>query len=270
MTVDRAFGVSLEDRGIPRRMIIISLLFHIFVLSLFLLSPKTPSPKLTFGPDYAVNLVSAADLHTDSGSSSKSPSQAVKEPPAPTKEVSEAVPLPSTPVRKVEPVKKAEGTVGKAIEEIRRRVEAASQKPSSSAYSNRGKAVEEIRRRVEAASQKQSDAPVSGIASGAVSSAELGARMKSYYGSIWTRIKRRWSMPPDLLPRENIEVVIHVRILRSGAVEGISFEKRSGNSYFDESAMRAVRKASPFPPLPEGMGDGGIEMGIRFHPSELQ
>jgi len=259
MTVERAFGVSLEDRGIPRRMIIVSLLLHILVLSLFLIVPKASSPKLTFGPDYAVNLVSTADLRMESGSRSGGLSKELADLPTLSEKVirREADPLSSMPVRKVEAVKRPDAAVGKAVDEIRRRMADSPQKQtSSSAYSSR---------------EKTSETPAGGGGpSGTVSDAELSARMKTYYGSIWTRIKRRWSMPPDMLPRENIEVVIHVRILRSGAVEGISFEKRSGNNYFDESAMRAVRKASPFPPLPDGVGDDGIEMGIRFHSSELR
>jgi TonB family protein len=64
--------------------------------------------------------------------------------------------------------------------------------------------------------------------------------------------------------------VIDVTILRSGAVTEVNFEKRSGNRYFDESAMKAIRKASPFPPLPMVIGDTSIQVGIRFHSSELK
>lgn len=263
MTLDGPSGGAAGNQGIPRRMIAISLLIHLFALSLFLLSPKAPKPELNLGSQYMVNLVSAVDLQSDQGSSSKIPPRELEAPPAPKKEEisrNDAVPLSPSQVRKMEPVKKVEtpsvNTVGKAIAEIRRRVEAASQKPSYSTSSGIEK--------------KSGQSPVIAGPTGTVDDAELGARMKAYYGSIWTRIKRRWSMPPDLLPRENIEAIIHVRIFRNGSVEGVSFEKRSGNSYFDESAIRAVRKASPFPPLPEGIGENGIEMGIRFHSSELQ
>lgn len=269
MTVDRAFGLSREDRGGLRRMLVLSLLLHAFALSLFFVCvPKASSPKLTFGPDYAVSLVSSADLRMDGGNSSRELAKELADlpeaepapaaPPKPEEKVSRSEPasLSPVPVRKVEPMKRQDGALGKAIEEIRRRVESAGQKQASApAYPGGG---------------ITSDSPIGGSPAGAVGDAELGARMKAYYGSIWMRIKRHWSMPPDLLPRQNIEAVIHVRILRSGAVEGISFEQRSGNSYFDESAMRAVRKASPFPPLPEGTGEEGIEMGIRFHSSELR
>ena len=64
--------------------------------------------------------------------------------------------------------------------------------------------------------------------------------------------------------------MIQARILRSGAVSDVSFEKRSGNRFFDDSAMKAVRKASPLPPLPEWIRDSSIEIGIRFHSSDFR
>jgi outer membrane biosynthesis protein TonB len=34
--------------------------------------------------------------------------------------------------------------------------------------------------------------------------------------------------------------------------------------------VRAIRKASPFPPLPGEIGDRNIDLGIRFHSKELR
>jgi TonB family protein len=67
-----------------------------------------------------------------------------------------------------------------------------------------------------------------------------------------------------------LETVIDVTILRNGAVMEVNFEKRSGNRYFDESAMKAIRKAAPFPPLPAWVGERSLDVGIRFHSSELR
>ena len=72
------------------------------------------------------------------------------------------------------------------------------------------------------------------------------------------------------MPKENIETIIDVKISRSGAVEHIGFEQRSGNRYFDDSALRAVKKSSPFPPLPYWIMESNIEIGIRFHSTELR
>ncbi len=31
-------------------------------------------------------------------------------------------------------------------------------------------------------------------------------------------------------------------------------------------AMRAIKKAEPFPPIPKELGEEAFEIGIRFHP----
>ncbi|MFH2075814.1 MAG: energy transducer TonB, partial [Pseudomonadota bacterium] len=76
-------------------------------------------------------------------------------------------------------------------------------------------------------------------------------------------------LPQGMLSGEVLEAVIDVTILRSGGVTAINFEKRSGNRYFDDSALKAVQKALPFPPLPEWVRDSSIEVGIRFHSKDL-
>jgi TonB family protein len=106
---------------------------------------------------------------------------------------------------------------------------------------------------------------------GRTTGGEGKVKMDAYYAVIWSLIRSQWALPGDIVSRGNIEAIVHVRILRSGAVAELSFEKRSGNRYFDESAMKAIQKASPFPPLPQlGVGGESIELGIRFHSSELR
>jgi TonB family protein len=94
--------------------------------------------------------------------------------------------------------------------------------------------------------------------------------MNVYYSLIWSRIRGKWTLPQGILPRENIEAIIQAKILRNGTVVDLSFEKRSGNRYFDESAMKAIKKASPFPPLPDSIRDNNIDVGIRFHSMEFR
>ena len=103
-----------------------------------------------------------------------------------------------------------------------------------------------------------------------ISESEVNAQTKEYIGVVWSRVKKNWTMPQALMPKENIETIIDVKILRSGALDYMGFEKRSGNRYFDDSALRAVKKSSPFPPLPYWIMDKSIEIGIRFHSEELR
>jgi TonB family protein len=105
---------------------------------------------------------------------------------------------------------------------------------------------------------------------GQTGQADAGRRMDPYYAEIWSRIRGQWSLPQEILPKGNVETVINARILRNGAVVGVDFEKRSGNRYFDESAVRAIKKASPLPPLPPWIRDDSIEIGIRFRSAELR
>jgi TonB family protein len=42
-----------------------------------------------------------------------------------------------------------------------------------------------------------------------------------------------------------------MRLERSGRVSDVRVEKSSGQKQFDASAVAAVRRASPFPPVPE-------------------
>ena len=232
-------------------MILISLLFHGVVLSLLFFTPSFPSPKLTFGPVYTVSLVNFSGNVLEQ----KSGTAAVKELLAASR--SETVlkkrlePEPVVPIRSLENRKKQDQTLEKAMEEIRKRAAATPATPKPQ----------------EKAPPEAKYGPASPPSPG---DAEMDAKMRAYYAMIWSRIKGRWALPQGILPGEVLETVINVTILRSGAVTEMNFEKRSGNRYFDESALKAIRKAVPFPPLPAWISEGSLDVGIRFHSSELR
>lgn len=236
-------------------MILISLLLHVAVLALFFFSPSFPSPKLTFGPVYNVSLVSFSATSREQKSIS-----AAKELMAASSAHSETVfkkraeAVPIAPVYNLETRKKADPNIEKAMEEIRKKAQAA----STTGPAKQAKAA--------AVPEKQSSA-VTASQSG---DAELKSKMDAYYAMIWSRIRGRWVLPQGILSGEALEAVIDVTILRNGAVSKMDFEKRSGNRYFDESAVRAIQKASPLPPLPAWIGGSNIDVGIRFHSAELK
>jgi TonB family protein len=94
--------------------------------------------------------------------------------------------------------------------------------------------------------------------------------MSQYYAQIWSKVRQNWALPSSILADKNLEAILDVTVLRSGQVTNISFEKRSGNSYFDQSAYRAIRKSDPFPPLPAWIQDSSVELGIKFHSAEYK
>ena len=61
---------------------------------------------------------------------------------------------------------------------------------------------------------------------------------------------------------EGVSCVVYFRLRRNGTVSDIRIEQGSGNSYFDRTALRAVRSAAPFPPLPRAFSESYL--GIHF------
>jgi len=86
----------------------------------------------------------------------------------------------------------------------------------------------------------------------------------AYYNDIWKRIRSMWSVPEDLLDQD-LETVLSIRIARDGTIVDVWMEESSGNSYYDETALRAVRKANPLAPLPEKYTGASMDVGIRFN-----
>lgn len=243
------------------RMVFLSLLFHTVILSLLFFSPSFPSPKLTFGPVYSVSLVSLprSTLEQKSTSALAKELMTADRPEAILKK--QLAPSQDVPIRSLEVRKMQDPTLDKAMDDIRKKAAAAAgtSQPSPST----AKAIPEKTEKVDKSENTGGMAAQPGPG-------EMDAQMRAYYAMIWSRIKGKWALPQGILPGEVLETVIDVTILRSGAVTQVNFEKRSGNRYFDESAMKAIQKASPLPPLPAWSKENSLGVGIRFHSSELK
>lgn len=98
-------------------------------------------------------------------------------------------------------------------------------------------------------------------------SSGLESKLNDYYSLIWAKIKEAWTLPENLSKEKtDLEAVIVVVIEKEGKVQKTWFEKKSGNALYDQMAMRAIKKAEPFPPIPKEFSDNTFEIGIRFHP----
>ena len=237
---------SFGNTGIPYNMFFASLLLHLIVIAAVIMTVPGASRQLTFGASYSVALVGPEVLQSPQEASGPKnllqPSQPAHSVILKRKPIaSETAPL----------IKKDE--TGKP--DIEKAISAIKQKELSSVESN-----------------KTSKAPPVSHTPGASPSpsGENQSRTNDYNRFIWSKIKKNWTLPATLMPKNNLETIIEVRIAQSGALEYIGFEKRSGNSYFDESALRAVKKSVPFPPLAGWVNSRSIEIGIRFHSKELR
>ncbi|MDD4356738.1 MAG: TonB family protein [Smithellaceae bacterium] len=269
---------SFGNTGSPYQMFFASLLLHLIAIAAIITVPGT-SKQLTFGAPYSVALVGPEVLQPPRGTSMP---KDLFQPPAPEPPVILKRKTESPPdvglIKKKDPVKETvkdiitdkskdirQADLQKKIDAIRR------QEHSKAAVQ---KKIDALRRK-ELAKTGAGETPgvPYGSASGrigAASSSANSSKIDEYSRFVWAKIKKNWTLPPTMMPKDNVETIVEVRIARSGTLEYIDFEKRSGNSYFDESAMRAVKKSAPFPPLAGWVNDTFIDFGIRFHSEDFR
>jgi len=221
-------------------MFLASLFLHLMVIAAVFATVPGSSKQLTFGAPYSVALVGPDVLE-----SSK-----------------EDVPKPKDLLQ-------SGASTGPVI--LKRDIGAS---PSSFVMKKDDSGKPDIEKAIRALEQKETAAGQSkdspAASTSPIAAAANSSQLNEYSRHVWSKVKRNWSLPAALMPKNNVEAVIEVRIAKSGAVEHIGFEKRSGNSYFDESALRAVKKSTPFPPLGGWTSGRTVEIGIRFHSAELR
>jgi TonB family protein len=62
------------------------------------------------------------------------------------------------------------------------------------------------------------------------------------------------------------ETVVSFQLNRSGRIEreSVKIEQSSGNSFYDQAALRAIYEADPLPPWPEGLHTDSLRIYFRF------
>jgi colicin import membrane protein len=269
-------------------MFFLSLFLHLAAISVVFFVPNLASQRTYYSPVYSVRLVNVQpSLPAGRAVEAKkealppaSPSTAEKARP---KEKEKAVSLATKP-------KEDEAKVNEAIERLRQRREGKKvdtvidQLRQRQEEKNIDSAIDRIRGEQEA---KQIDSAIERIrkkvtigSAGAVETGETGTggassgfmsiKHKMYYNLIWQRIRSAWVLSEGALGgKKDLETIIAIRIGKDGQIEEIQFEKKSGNAQLDESALRAIKKANPLPPLPPGFEGDKFDVGVRFTPSDL-
>lgn len=70
---------------------------------------------------------------------------------------------------------------------------------------------------------------------------------KSEIATLKKVIERNWFRPPGMNKLDKMTVTVLVKLDRDGKVNRMDVTQSSGNVYFDNSLMRAVRRSSPLP-----------------------
>ncbi len=108
----------------------------------------------------------------------------------------------------------------------------------------------------------------SGGAGGGLSGGNPALRI--YQMEVEVLIKSHWAYPDSLSNRKDIEAVVLLNIKNDGTVLGTDFIKPSGNRIFDQSVLKAIEKAKPLPPLPEGYNKRNEELELNFNLRDVE
>ncbi len=103
--------------------------------------------------------------------------------------------------------------------------------------------------------KEKKPAPGGGVASGNGSSTPLQA----YESMLVERIWSNWYFPDQRT--HGIQAVVTIDVLADGTIVYKGFEKHSGSSLLDSSAVRAIQRAGKVPPPPYP-----LEVGVIFNP----
>jgi len=94
-------------------------------------------------------------------------------------------------------------------------------------------------------------------------------QIEVFQAEVAVQLKNNWVFSEKMAGQtQGLESRLVMKILPDGSITEVWFEKRSGNSYLDESAYRTVMKSDPLPPLPDGYPYYHLMVG--FTPSGLK
>jgi colicin import membrane protein len=82
-----------------------------------------------------------------------------------------------------------------------------------------------------------------------------------YLSRVQAKVTERWA--GKALPGQQPVAVFEIS--REGQVSRIAIEKSSGNTYYDQAALRAITEANPFPPLPAEFPGQTLRVHLGFN-----
>ena len=248
-----------------KRSFTVSLVIHLVIfiaagsVTLFRMSGTT------YSPTYTVDLITLPPAPASRPSPVKAPARSAAKTPEkkPDQTVSPAKEAPP-PDQTIEDLRPAGGDEAarmerrKRIEELQQEAQRLYESYTSEETAETGEAA--TAEEMEPVERSASDQAVSGG-----QSQPSDMKFRSYYNQIYAQIRASWVLPAGVTARETLVLVVAIRISPMGDVEQYWIEKKSGNAYYDQSVIRAIRKASPLPPLPEELGEGSWEVGLNFN-----
>lgn len=103
-----------------------------------------------------------------------------------------------------------------------------------------------------------------------VSSGAKSALSTQYHGAIMNHVTQYWSLPEFKSWDPDLSAIVVITISKSGKIVKQFFEKRSGDSAFDQYVRKTLQDADPLPPIPAALRQDQVEIGLRFRPGSIQ
>ncbi len=83
-----------------------------------------------------------------------------------------------------------------------------------------------------------------------------------YIQGMKKKLDSNWVLVSQSLSRVSAQIAFIIE--KNGAVHSIAVEKSSGETVFDQAALRAVKLADPLPPLPSEFSEKELRVHVRF------
>ena len=103
-------------------------------------------------------------------------------------------------------------------------------------------------------------------------SSGIGKGIQIYQMKIEDAIKNNWSYPVAVNNTSNKqapEAIVIITVRRDGKILKVWFRKKSNNSLFDDSVLKAVKRSDPLPEFPPGYLKSYDEVEINFSLKDL-
>jgi colicin import membrane protein len=262
-------------------MLVVSVMLHLMVFSAAIFLSGTFQSSENDDVVYEVDLVSMPVTGPQTQAAPASISEPAAKETAPAKKTvapeEKKIPIPpeKTAVNKKKPVVKKEetpvNTVDTAIAKLEKKVKAEGgehldqaisdlEKKNKSEESHLGNALTRLQDKAAGTGSKNRTSGVSQIE---------GVALQIYRGQITSRIYGNWSYPAAMSNKKDLEAIVILKIKEDGAILESAFKKKSNDSIFDQSVLKAIEKSNPLLPLPEGYGRSYEEIEVTFNLKKL-
>ncbi len=92
---------------------------------------------------------------------------------------------------------------------------------------------------------------------------------KQYYAYLNGRISSYWKLPEMVKRNQNLTTRVALTILRDGSIAAMQIERKSGDDFFDQSVLKALRSAAPLPSFPTMITEPSLDFALNFTPQGL-